>query len=252
MSQNSQSFMSVTLLKGHTVLIDPRSSQVGGCWQGRNENGQPCVWDSSVLELVLDMLTRGANESFLVDIGANTGYCALLPAVNRQIKCLAFEPNLEICSILQNNIESNGLSDNVQVLPVALAEKPGTAVLKIPASGVDSGLACMGSPTRFSSWREISVPVDTLDRILERKKIHKVDLIKIDTEGAELFVLRGALETIKKHRPAVICEHWAPNTAQFGYHPDAITAFMENLGYTSKKIGEEDVLFVFDEQNAAM
>ena len=168
MSQNSQSFIPVTLLEGHTVLIDPRSAEVGGCWQGRNENGQPCVWDSVVLELVLDILTRGGDESFLVDIGANTGYCALLPALNRQIRCLAFEPNLEICAILQKNIEINGLSDNVQVLPVALAEMPGTAVLKIPASGVDSGLACMGSPTRFASWHEVSVPVDTLDRILER------------------------------------------------------------------------------------
>ena len=80
-----------------------------------------------------------------------------------------------------------------------------------------------------------------------RKKIHKVDFIKIDTEGAELFVLRGGLETIKKHRPAVLCEYWAPNTAQFGYHPDAITSLMETLGYTSRKVGEEDVLFVFDE-----
>lgn len=194
MSQNSQSFIPVTLLEGHTVLIDPRSAEVGGCWQGRNENGQPCVWDSVVLELVLDILTRGGDESFLVDIGANTGYCALLPTLNRQIRCLAFEPNLEICAILQKNIEINGLSDNVQVLPVALAEKPGTAVLKIPASGVDSGLACMGSPTRFASWHEVSVPVDTLDRILERKKIHKVDFIKIDTEGAELFVLGEGLK----------------------------------------------------------
>lgn len=252
MNRNPQSFLSVSLLNGHTILIDPRSANVGGCWQGRDENGHPCVWDSSVLEMVLDIVTRAGNEPFLVDVGANTGYCALLPALNRQLKCFAFEPNLEICALLQKNIEINGLSENVHVLPVALSEKPGTAVLKIPASGVDSGLACMGAPSRFASWREISVPVDTLDRILERKKIHKVDLIKIDTEGAELFVLRGALETIKKHRPTVICEHWAPNTAQFGYHPDAITAFMENLGYTSKKIGEEDVLFVFDEQNAAI
>ena len=40
MSQNSQSFIPVTLLEGHTVLIDPRSAEVGGCWQGRNENGR--------------------------------------------------------------------------------------------------------------------------------------------------------------------------------------------------------------------
>ncbi|MDR1776746.1 MAG: FkbM family methyltransferase [Desulfovibrio sp.] len=234
----------VTLIKRHTVMIDPESAEVGGCWQGRDKDGNPCVWDPSVLEVIYDILNRSGSEPFFVDIGANTGYCALFPSVNPKIKGLAFEPNPAICKLLKNNIVLNGLSDNVQVLPLALSDKPGTAVLKIPASGKDSGLACLGEPQRFHEWREISVPMDTLDRVLARKKIPSINLIKIDTEGCELFVLKGAQETIKKHQPYVVCESWEPNTAQFGYHPDAIKEFMKELGYSARQIGKEDVLFV--------
>ena len=124
-------------------MIDPKSAEVGGCWQGRNEAGLPCVWDPSVLEVAFEILTRSGENPFFIDIGANTGYCALLPALDRQMKGLAFEPNLEICSLLQKNIAMNGLEQNVQIMPLALGERPGTALLKIPASGVDSGLACM-------------------------------------------------------------------------------------------------------------
>lgn len=238
----------VTLIHGHTIMIDPKSAEVGGCWQGRNEAGLPCVWDPSVLEVAFEILARSGENPFFIDIGANTGYCALLPALDHQMKGLAFEPNLEICSLLQKNIAMNGLEQNVQIMPLALGERPGTAMLKIPASGVDSGLACMGNaPTRFSDWQEVSVPVDTLDRVLLRKKMPQINLIKIDTEGAELSVLRGGIEAIKKYKPFIICEYWAPNTAQFGYHPDAITSFMTTLGYVPHKLGKEDMLFIYND-----
>ena len=245
MCHTNDSLITVTLVKGHAIKIDPRSAEVGGCWQARDDNGHPCVWDPPMLELVLDILNRSGDDPFLIDIGANTGYCALLPALNDRIKAIAFEPNLEIFSLLKKNIEANGLQNNVYAYPIALSDKPGTATLKVPASGVDSGLACTGLPLRFTQWKELSVPLDTLDRVLSRKRPPRIDLIKIDTEGGELPVLKGGINTIKEFKPHIICEYWAPNTAQFGYHPDEITSFLTNLGYSSYPIGKEDMLFVY-------
>ena len=245
MCHTKDTFITVTLVNGHPIKIVPQSAEVGGCWQARDNNGHPCVWDPPMLELVLDILNRSGADPYLVDIGANTGYCALLPAINPRIKAIAFEPNLEIFSLLKMNIEANDLQENVHAYPIALSDKPGTATLKVPASGVDSGLACTGLPLRFAQWKELSIPMDTLDRVLSRKKPPRIDLIKIDTEGGELPVLKGAINTIKEFKPHIICEYWAPNTAQFGYQPQEITSFLANLGYSSYQIGKEDMLFVY-------
>jgi hypothetical protein len=136
----------------------------------------------------------------------------------------------------------------VETFPLGLADKRGGVKLKIPSSGVDSGLACIGTPLRFAEYHEVEVPVDTLDNILERKSALRLDLLKIDTEGCELFVLHGAEAGLRRFRPLVICEMHAPNTAQFGYHPSAVTEFMAGLGYEQTMISKDDALFTAKEQ----
>jgi len=72
--------------------------------------------------------------------------------------------------------------------------------------------------------------VRKLDNFISERKL-KVDFIKCDVEGAELFVFKGGIETIKIHKPIILAEmlrKWATN---FNYHPNEIIELLSDIGY---------------------
>jgi hypothetical protein len=83
--------------------------------------------------------------------------------------------------------------------------------------------------------------VTTLDVCPETARLERADLIKIDVEGAELAVLRGAARFLAAKQPYLIVEasEWS---SAFGYRPQALTAFLEARGYRVLAIDREDPL----------
>jgi FkbM family methyltransferase len=76
----------------------------------------------------------------------------------------------------------------------------------------ESGLHSLVQPR---SENKIRVKTCTLDSIIEKLHIDNIRLIKIDVEGAEIEVIKGAIKTIVKHRPTIIVEVWFSNIAEF-------------------------------------
>jgi hypothetical protein len=72
--------------------------------------------------------------------------------------------------------------------------------------------------------------LDTLDHFIQEHPLH-LDFIKCDVEGAELLVLQGGLEAMKKHRPFVFVELLRKWSAKFNYHPNDYLKTMRDLGY---------------------
>lgn len=236
------------LLLGAKVKIDLNATKIGGAWQGKDPaTGLPRPWDPETLSFFYDQAKKVKNPVML-DIGANTGIYCLLPVLNRAMRGYAFEPNPEAYRILKNNLILNALQDNIQTVPIALSDSKGTVNLKIPATGTDSGLSCLGKPQRFGSWHETSVPMNTLDNVAKWKNISHVDLIKIDTEGCELPVLLGGEQLIRSTFPRILLEFEERNTAQFGYHPDEIVQLLTSWGYTYKIISRGDAYFYKNER----
>jgi hypothetical protein len=66
--------------------------------------------------------------------------------------------------------------------------------------------------------------------VVAERGLH-LDVLKADVEGAELFVLRGGLETIRRDRPAILAEMLRIHSAPFGYHPNEILDLLHPLGY---------------------
>ena len=143
------------------------------------------------------------------DVGANTGYYTLMLARNfYHIK--AFEPNPASITILSRRIAKNHYQ-NVQIVPVALSDSVGRSRLYlrtevrektigssntlIPSPKGAEQQASGGGPT--SSVPFIEVETDTVDNILRNSRI---DLMKIDVEGAEFLVLNGADKTLDEGR----------------------------------------------------
>jgi FkbM family methyltransferase len=136
-----------------------------------------------------------------VDVGANVGLYSMLAAqiVGSSGKVFCFEPNSENCRLIMLSIHRNAF-ENISVFPFALGNKIGP-VLFSTHIGSNGGLI----PDTQDSLLNPSCAVMPMVR-LEDMISEKVDLIKIDVEGAEGLVVEGAKQLIERYRPIVTSE----------------------------------------------
>jgi FkbM family methyltransferase len=143
-----------------------------------------------------------------VDVGANDGYYTLFAArrTGPSGRVLAIEPSSRERGNLQRNIARNGLA-NVTVLPVALGAVCGKADLRL-AQGIHSGHNTLGSFANDGVLAESveSVEMLTLDRVAGDFGLDRLDIIKIDVEGAEASVIAGGRQVLKRQRPLILLE----------------------------------------------
>lgn len=152
-------------------------------------------------------------DSFL-DIGSNIGYYALLAAkANPKIKIVAFEPALGPKYYLKNNIELNGFENNITAVDIALSDQTGTIdfyevenekyqYLKYNLAGEGN----TGTKKTSRNFVKKTVATTTLDKFVTTNGITTINLIKLDTEGTEIHILKSGINSIKKHEPIVISE----------------------------------------------
>jgi len=145
-------------------------------------------------------------RGMLIDVGANVGQTLLdfLRAPERS-SYLGFEPNLTCYQHLAAFVSANGL-EQCRVIPAGLGDKNGIANLYRLGGDVDSG----GSTVKELRPRD-QVTADTccifrLDDLGDLTAGADIALIKIDTEGSELDVLRGMEATIRRTQPWILCE----------------------------------------------
>jgi FkbM family methyltransferase len=143
-----------------------------------------------------------------VDVGANDGYYTLFAAgrVGPAGRVLAVEPSTRERINLKRNIARNGLA-NITVVPVALGAACGTAELRL-AQGAHSGHNTLGNFANdgVQADRVEPVPVRTLDDVVGEQKLDRIDVIKIDVEGAEASVIAGGTGVLGAMRPLIILE----------------------------------------------
>lgn len=163
-----------------------------------------------------------------VDVGANLGIYSALASrlVGENGHVLAFEPTMLSFAGLQKNIKLNPFS-NALAFQVALAERNGKAWLYY---GTDPVRNSLGKDPACQLGAE-EVTVESLDDVLRRVSVSRVDVIKIDAEGAEELVLRGAIRTLVCMRPVIIYEVNAEASAKLGLLPHGGTKLLEELDY---------------------
>ena len=173
-------------------------------------------------------------KGVIIDAGAQFGYFtkefARLNNPGRQV--YAFEPlpyNFEILRRVTSRLQ------NAAIYSKALADSDGTADLLVPVKAqgkIGPGLAHFGEEQRRDYIRH-RVETITLDNFVRQSGITDVAFIKIDVEGAELLVLRGAREVLAKSGPAVYLELNSAFTERLGYHPADLLAMLSGCGYQS-------------------
>ena len=173
-----------------------------------------------------------------IDIGANQGEYAIWAArkTGWSGKVIAFEPMDALFSQLEANFALNPKYEKV-FLPIkmGLSDKQGQLEL-YGKSGSNEGVNTI-YPTASHDVFLQSIPLDTLDHQLQNLNLDSVDLIKIDVEGAELQVLKGAVQSIEKYRPNFIIEINPESCLAAGYKAADILSFLKEKQYMIFKIG---------------
>lgn len=178
----------------------------------------------------------------VLDIGANVGqYAALLAGlVGASGRVLAFEPEPRTYAMLASITRALGLS-NVEPIHVALADFDGTA--RIARAFDDDGVPAIGL-THLAAEGEASsgeAPAARLDTLCsESLRVETCSFAKIDVEGSELLVLRGAATFLATRRPLLMIELDVAMSARYGSSPQATIAFLEGLGYEQWKPAASD------------
>lgn len=174
-----------------------------------------------------------------VDVGANVGYLSVVAAtlVGPTGKVHAFEPNRELVTLLQESMRENGLT---QLHPneVGLWSEAGELQLRLEPSSAHSYLRLGGAA---AGAVEVRVPVTTLDDYLDGQGQPPVRLVKVDVEGAELHVLRGARRCLARDRPVLVVELLDWGLERYGDDIEGVFAFLGCLGYTARDLGGQPV-----------
>ncbi|HKO98764.1 MAG TPA: FkbM family methyltransferase [Pyrinomonadaceae bacterium] len=159
------------------------------------------------MKLTYERLIKTGRVETFFDIGSNVGLHSLLLLVHG-IQVVSFEPNPACHIAFREACKLNNVIPDIQSL--ALADKAGEAKLFFPDQQTDLGTTAPQTSAylrEYQNIKEITVPKITLDTFLADTG-HRPDLIKIDTEGNELDVLKGARRALGEMGPTIIFESW--------------------------------------------
>jgi FkbM family methyltransferase len=187
------------------------------------------VFEKSESEFLMRMLKPGMT---VLDIGAHHGFYTLLASrsVGNSGHVFAFEPSPRERKKLKWHLRWNHCS-NVEVFDVALGASAGEAELFL-AAGRETGCNGLQPPAVRGTSKKVNVTLDTVDNFLIRRKIERVDFVKLDVEGAELSVLGGAGNLLSAQpRPIVLVEVCDLRTAAWGYPASRILDLLSDRGY---------------------
>jgi FkbM family methyltransferase len=178
-----------------------------GYWLGSYEMQKRQVFEEAI--------PKGA---VVYDIGANVGYYSLLAAVlvGEEGKVYAFEPLPRNIDYLRRHVGLNHFAQ-VEIIEVAVSDRSGKIAFDLGPSSAMGHIAESG---------EIEVQQVCLDELLDAGEIQPPEFMKVDVEGAEYDVLKGARTLLERYRPILFLD-----THQREAHQPAIT-LLEELGYS--------------------
>lgn len=181
-------------------------------------------------EIIDRLVTLARPGTTVFDIGANIGLMAI-PVLRRCASCrvVSFEPSPNSLAYLRHTVRGSGFDGRWLLVEKALAEHSGEAAFVIghPEDALFEGFRSAA----LRDARTITVPVSTLDAEWAALGSPDVSVVKIDVEGAEDQVLRGARALLAARRPALVLEWYGPYLERFETPPGRLTAFAAEHGY---------------------
>ncbi len=154
------------------------------------------TWAPELQALLHDVFPT-PGKGTLIDVGANIGLTSIPIARERGIRCYALEPEPRNFRLLTWNVAENGVTDLVHAVNVAAADRDEVMTLELSEENRGDHRLRLGAPVGPGLLGEgarqtISVPARRLDDVLAGAELVAPVVLKIDTQGADVSVLRGA------------------------------------------------------------
>ncbi len=175
-------------------------------------------------------------SGIFIDVGAHIGKYSIKVGMNPNVKVIALEPEQYNFTLLEKNIVLNKLKNIICINKGAFSTQGG-----IPFYLADVGDGTHSVYRQSDRSKPGLIDVDTLDNIIinQLNLNGGINLIKIDVEGAEVEVLKGAKRVIAKNRPALMIEIWEKNVNNL----KSITSFLQPFGYMVVQLDNDNYYF---------
>lgn len=201
-------------------------------------------YDEEISSAITDELAKADTPIFL-DIGAHAGLMTLnVLAKIPSVHVFAFEPGPFQNSLLEKTIEANNLKDKIILYKEALNRETGTTSFICQESpdadwSMNNGLLNTGRGK--GRQKRITVAVQTVDNWWKMTKRPKVNVMKMDTEGAELWILQGATQFLSVCKPIIFLEINPLNLHVYPYGAKDVLLWLNEHNYDVKTINDFQV-----------
>lgn len=147
------------------------------------------------------------------DLGAHVGFMSLVMArcLPREGEVHAFEPSPAEVEKLRELVACNELEDRLHVHEIAVCDTVGKLTFNIGVGSTTGILDKVSKPRHRENRNALEVEATTLDEFVNREDVRPPDVIKVDVEGAEATVMKGATKVLSKVRPKILVEVHGPN-----------------------------------------
>ena len=179
----------------------------------------PIRYEMNVLNFFNNYVKEGM---VVIDAGAHIGlHSAILAQKTGPTgKVIAFEPTPDTFELLKKTIAINGIQGTVIPMQQALAAEKGKATFYVSTVPATNSNSLSDNKRANVNEKAIEVDITTIDDLVSEQSLSRVDLIKIDVEGAEYSLLKGATATLTKFHPRISLD----------VHPIPIKNFGDSLG----------------------
>lgn len=190
-------------------------------------------YELSVSRRIDSLSKRGG---MMVDVGANYGYYSCLwAAAASSNRVIAFEASPKNSEALKKNIRVNNLNSQIEAFELAIGKTHGYLPFNL---GVDDQTG-WGGLSLFSHRASIEVEVISLDDFFSNFEFEHIDVLKIDTEGADTWVLQGAKYLLKNHKIFhIFFEENLPRMASLNIQSSESKQLLSYYGYRMRNLGE--------------
>jgi FkbM family methyltransferase len=205
------------------------------------------IWEPHIRNLALALLKPG---DVVLDVGAHIGWHSLMFAdcVGPTGAVHCFEPLPDNLYLLFRNVFQNNLENRISIHALALSDREGKTTIcnatfdnkqnrgdsfisRNPERTAEEDMATQDKIGKGGHLCDLNKRRATVARLDDLAIPGPIAFMKIDVQGTEAQVLRGAAETIKRDRPLMVIEVEAPCLAMFGDSPSDLFAFVRSLGY---------------------
>ena len=189
-------------------------------------------------DLTLLMNSIASRGGVLLDVGANYGYFTCLWAgANKANRVVAFEASPRNMAALKRNVEQNGLESQVTIVPRAAGKAAG----KMHFSLGPEEQTGWGGLSAAQGRDDIEVEVTSLDDYCSQNGIAEIDVLKIDTEGADTWVIEGTARLLREKRiKHLFFEENPSRMEKLGIQAHEAPALLRAAGYRLEKMGHTE------------